>query len=83
MSTSTVSGMALNLPSLQMVAAVAVGLADTACVAVFDTGQRELALTRCGVVYFVQDVSYDMIRLLTWVGLVHRVRGRQRWAKPA
>ncbi|MGO9463057.1 MAG: hypothetical protein ACLQIB_18650 [Isosphaeraceae bacterium] len=45
-----------------------------ACLAVFVTGANVLALTLCGVVYFVQDVSYDLIRLLAWVGLVHQVR---------
>ncbi len=49
-----------------------------ACLAVFVTGAKVLALTLCGVVHLVNDVSYDLIRLLAWAGLVHHVRKAPR-----
>ena len=57
MSTVNISRRASTLPPLRMVTAVGFGLMHVACLGVFVTGANVLALTLCGVVYFLQMVG--------------------------
>ncbi len=57
MSTLTISRGVPTRPPLGRVTAVAFGLMHVACLGVFVTGANALALTLCGVVYFLQMVG--------------------------
>jgi stearoyl-CoA desaturase (Delta-9 desaturase) len=57
MTTLNISRMMPIVPPLRMVWAVAFGLLHLACLGVFFIGANLLALTLCGVVYFVQMVG--------------------------